>query len=60
MRTCVGCKYHSRWTPFRILSLDCCGLNGDIVGLECPLGCIDTEGCPAYERPFAWPPGAIS
>jgi len=31
-----------------------------VVGFECPIGCIDTEGCPAYERRPAWPEGAIA
>ena len=60
MTSCIGCKHHSIWAPVRFLSVDFCARSGDAVGLECPLGCIDTEGCPAYERPFSWPPGAIS
>jgi hypothetical protein len=42
------------------LEIDFCGLTGDVVGFECPIGCIDTEGCPAYERRPAWPEGAIA
>ena len=60
MNSCIGCRSHYREQHFWIFQIDFCGLDGEVVGFDCPLGCIDTEGCPAYERPFAWPRGAIS
>ena len=61
MRTCIGCKYHSREIHLLgMLFADYCGLDGRYVGLECPIGCIDTRGCSAYERRPAWPEGAIA
>jgi len=26
-----------------IFEIDFCGLDGDVVGFECPIGCIDTR-----------------
>ena len=58
--TCTGCRSHYRVRRWRFFELDVCKLTGDVVGFECPIGCIDTEGCTAYERPTAWPEGAIA
>lgn len=58
--TCRGCRhlYHER--HLRIFLVDLCRLSGEVVGFDSPLGCIETEGCRAYERPPAWPVGAIA
>ncbi|MDD3072005.1 MAG: hypothetical protein PHX88_12520 [Methanoculleus horonobensis] len=60
MNTCAGCRSHYRERHWRIFLIDFCGLTGEVVGFECPKCCIDTEGCQAYERPVAWPVGAIA
>jgi hypothetical protein len=58
--SCAGCRSHYRERHWLIFEIDFCGLDGEVVGFSCPLGCIDTEGCTAYERPTAWPEGAIA
>jgi len=58
--SCIGCRSHYRERHWWIFVVDFCGLDGDVVGFECPIGCIDTEGCSAYERRPAWPRGAIA
>ena len=58
--SCVGCRSHFRERHRWIFVIDICGLTGDVGGFECPIGCIDTEGRPAYERLPAWPEGAIA
>lgn len=61
MTSCIGCKYHYQESHLLgMLLVDFCGRDGGCVGLECRLGVIATEGCSRYERPFSWPPGAIS
>lgn len=60
MNTCRGCRSHYRERHWLIFWIDFCGLDGCAVGFECPLGCLDTPGCLAYERAFAWPEGAIA
>ncbi len=58
--SCVGCRSHYSERHWRIFKIDFCVLTGDVVGFECPIGCIDTVGCLAYERRPAWPEGAIA
>ncbi len=60
MNTCLGCRSHYRERHWWIFVVDFCGLDGEVVGFSCPLGCIDTAGCTAYERRPAWPEGAIA
>lgn len=57
--TCHGCRYHYR-ARYWFVAVDLCRRTGDAVGLECPLGVIDTEGCRAYVEQTAWPQGAIA
>ena len=60
MNTCNGCRFHYRERHWRIFKVDFCGRTGYVVGFECPIGCIETEGCPYYERRFVWHEGAIA
>ena len=60
MNTCIGCRSHYRERYWRIFEIDFCGRTGDVVGFECPIGCIETEGCCYYERRFVWHEGAIA
>ncbi|MFA7120646.1 MAG: hypothetical protein WC277_04155 [Bacilli bacterium] len=60
MNTCQGCRSHYRKEPYPLFVIDFCGLDGGMVGYECPIGIVETGGCLAYEKPPTWPEGAIA
>ena len=60
MNTCIGCRSHYRERHWKTFEIDFCGRTGDVVGFECTLGCIETEGCNYYERRFVWHEGAVA
>jgi len=60
MKTCIDCRLHYRERHWRIFQIELCGRTDDVVGFECPVGCVGTEGCAYYERRFTWHEGAIA